>query len=119
MSLSPYKISQLLNSLPSNFQPIVFAGNTDQNSLFCAACGLLDQLSWVGSRKILIVQISDLSVQLLSLGKDLKIQCVLVWLSKVHNGSKHSFPVLLGSSLQPQHQQQDTLVLWGGRHLQT
>lgn len=66
-----------------------------------------------------MVQISDLSVQLLSLGKDPKIQRGLLWLRKVRDVSKHYFPVLLGSFLQPQHQKQEKLVLGGGRHLQT
>ena len=57
------------------------------------------KLSWVGPKKTLIAHISDLSAQLVSVGKDLKIQSGLMWLRNVQNGPKKNFPIQLGSSL--------------------
>lgn len=82
------KVSQVLNSHPSNSQPTTFSEDTVQNSLFLAAPGFACKMSWVGPKKFLVMQISDLSDQLISVGKDQKIQHGLAWLRKLQDRPK-------------------------------
>ena len=99
--MPPFKVSKQLSLvyLTPRQQP----PQETQSKTICSMQPLVNlQIKLSGAQKPLVAQFSNLSVQVVSVGKNPKTQPVLAQLQKIQNGSKKS-PALLGSSQQQQH----------------